>query len=131
MAVVCPQCGKPVPWSRRLFRAHAWAKWICVGCGARLKFAIRRRFLLSSCLTGVAMVLFWLMRSAGLSGLLQVVAMASFFLIGTAAFAMAEGVTLLEYGPGHCRDCGYNLTGLTSSRCPECGTAVAAQDEVT
>jgi hypothetical protein len=25
--------------------------------------------------------------------------------------------------PGHCR-CGYNLTGLTSGRCPECGTSV-------
>lgn len=25
--------------------------------------------------------------------------------------------------PGHCR-CGYNLTGNTSGRCPECGTAL-------
>ena len=24
----------------------------------------------------------------------------------------------------HCRDCDYNLTGLTSERCPECGTEV-------
>ena len=24
--------------------------------------------------------------------------------------------------PGHCRRCGYNLTGLTEARCPECGT---------
>src|SRR5262245_57686450 len=22
----------------------------------------------------------------------------------------------------HCRKCGYNLTGITSERCPECGT---------
>jgi hypothetical protein len=27
--------------------------------------------------------------------------------------------------PGHCR-CGYNLTGLTSGRCPECGTPAPA-----
>jgi hypothetical protein len=26
--------------------------------------------------------------------------------------------------PGHCRKCGYNLTGNTSGRCPECGTSV-------
>ncbi len=25
--------------------------------------------------------------------------------------------------PGHCR-CGYNLTGLTEARCPECGQAL-------
>jgi hypothetical protein len=24
--------------------------------------------------------------------------------------------------PGHCRRCGYNLTGNTSGTCPECGT---------
>ena len=23
--------------------------------------------------------------------------------------------------PGHCRSCGYNLTGNVSGRCPECG----------
>ncbi len=27
--------------------------------------------------------------------------------------------------PGHCLTCGYNLTGLTESRCPECGTGFA------
>ena len=27
--------------------------------------------------------------------------------------------------PGHCR-CGYNLTGLTSPRCPECGAEVTS-----
>ena len=26
--------------------------------------------------------------------------------------------------PGHCQQCGYNLTGNVSGRCPECGTAV-------
>lgn len=29
--------------------------------------------------------------------------------------------------PGHCRGCGYNLTGIDSGRCPECGTALAAR----
>jgi len=26
--------------------------------------------------------------------------------------------------PGHCKTCGYNLTGNVSGRCPECGSAV-------
>ena len=26
--------------------------------------------------------------------------------------------------PGHCRKCGYDLTGNVSGRCPECGKAV-------
>ena len=26
--------------------------------------------------------------------------------------------------PGHCRSCGYDLTGNTSGRCPECGATV-------
>ncbi len=28
------------------------------------------------------------------------------------------------YPKGHCQNCGYNLTGNVSGRCPECGTAV-------
>ena len=27
--------------------------------------------------------------------------------------------------PGHCRKCGYDLTGHVSGKCPECGTEVA------
>lgn len=27
-----------------------------------------------------------------------------------------------EYPKGHCRRCGYNLTGLRGTYCPECGT---------
>ena len=29
-----------------------------------------------------------------------------------------------RYPKGHCRSCGYNLTGNTSGVCPECGTPV-------
>ncbi|MCG3130386.1 MAG: hypothetical protein FLDDKLPJ_01143 [Phycisphaerae bacterium] len=32
-----------------------------------------------------------------------------------------------EGGDLHCRRCGYNLTGLISPRCPECGTTLTAR----
>jgi hypothetical protein len=31
--------------------------------------------------------------------------------------------------PGHCRNCGYNLTGNVSGRCPECGTPTLQPSE--
>jgi len=50
-------------------------------------------------------------------------------------FAAAPLLALARYirrrrlpPPGHCLSCGYNLTGNTSGRCPECGTAAPGSD---
>ena len=32
--------------------------------------------------------------------------------------------------PGHCRNCGYDLTGNVSGRCSECGTAIRDDHKV-
>ena len=32
-----------------------------------------------------------------------------------------------RYPPGNCQRCGYDLTGNTSGRCPECGTTIAPE----
>jgi hypothetical protein len=49
-------------------------------------------------------------------------------------FAVAAVPTLLlcyvdrrRIPPGHCRHCGYNLTGNISGVCPECGTPCPQQ----
>lgn len=39
-------------------------------------------------------------------------------------FAIIRVVQRRSQRPGFCARCGYNLTGLTSGRCPECGTPV-------
>lgn len=58
-----------------------------------------------------------------------------FWLFGeiAAALAILPAVSLLvwllvrrAYPSGHCRKCGYNLTGNVSGICPECGTACSA-----
>ena len=30
--------------------------------------------------------------------------------------------------PGHCQNCGYNLTGNVSGTCPECGTTLTSEE---
>ncbi len=34
-----------------------------------------------------------------------------------------------KFPRGHCRRCGYNLTGLTEARCPECGAGFDGLDK--
>ena len=50
-----------------------------------------------------------------------------------AVFAVVAIPTLLvwrfvpKFPRGHCRRCGYNLTGLTEARCPECGESLGGR----
>jgi hypothetical protein len=60
----------------------------------------------------------------------QIVArLASLFLLWLPILTLLLALTWLHhrwrpiFAPGQCRRCGYDLHGLTSRRCPECGTA--------
>ncbi|MCC6361329.1 MAG: hypothetical protein IT450_21540 [Phycisphaerales bacterium] len=48
------------------------------------------------------------------------------YLIAGLAATVARRSLPAEPGPGCCRNCGYDLTGNTSGRCPECGRRVGS-----
>jgi len=113
-----------------LLKAHAWAKWTCSGCGARLKFDIARRSW--NVLFPVFAMIIMIESPYGqrLPWVFRVVIPIVLVAAGATVMILTEGISVVAYGPGHCRECGYNLTGLTSPRCPECGAANEAQDNV-
>ena len=54
-----------------------------------------------------------------------------FLMLGVAPFFAIVLVVLIIWWrrtklppPGHCHKCGYDLTGNTSGRCPECGESI-------
>ena len=43
---VCPSCGHPVGWRRRLLNLGLLSVWNCASCGTRLGFGVLRRVIL-------------------------------------------------------------------------------------
>jgi rubrerythrin len=39
-------------------------------------------------------------------------------------FPFMRDIEVVKPGTSHCTNCGYNLTGNTSGKCPECGSRV-------
>ena len=46
------------------------------------------------------------------------------FLLASAPTMYLWWLDRRRYLPGHCQNCGYDLTGNVSGRCPECGTPI-------
>ena len=54
-----------------------------------------------------------------------------FAVLCSATITLAIVEHRLRPGPRECRECGYDLTGNTTGRCPECGRVVATAGEAT
>lgn len=68
--------------------------------------------------------LFW----EGIGGSYFLVALAILLLIPVAILWRLDRPRI---PPGHCATCGYDLTGNTSGRCPECGEPVLRASDAT
>ncbi len=55
---------------------------------------------------------------------------------GAVSLALMSGMVYVRmrfwprYPPGHCVQCGYDLTGNVSGTCPECGTSLTNKDSI-
>ena len=67
----------------------------------------------------------WIYRSSSFIKSLDIPLWIFLLPVGVATL-MLWGRDRKHHKPGHCRKCGYNLTGNESGLCPECGLAVAA-----
>lgn len=56
--------------------------------------------------------------------------LASVVVIPMAALWYEEWRRKVRDRPGHCKRCGYNLSGNVSGRCPECGTEIAGSQRM-
>ena len=50
-----------------------------------------------------------------------IVGMIVFIVLAMVPFIFLERVRVIKRHGSHCQHCGYNLTGLAESNCPECG----------
>jgi hypothetical protein len=113
----CPNCRESVSYFR-LFRTPAWGSFRCKACGSILTISFARRILGAAIWVVLLLVT---MEYGGFYGLPRVILYPLMVVSIVAVLYVCEKVVLLERRAFTCRKCGYDLHGLTETRCPECG----------
>jgi len=112
----CPVCRTPLP--RTYFMRTAWSRWTCRHCGSLLGINIKRRLLGVIPLFALMLPLVFL---AGRVGLSDWWGPALLILFVPPVLLLVDRAVVVERCGFRCRDCGYDLQGQVTPRCPECG----------
>ncbi|HRW53811.1 MAG TPA: hypothetical protein P5081_13085 [Phycisphaerae bacterium] len=119
MLLQCPNCRRRVSFYRSII-TPAWSSFPCAGCGSTLSVSFARRIMAAA--LWAAIFLF----AGEYLGISRWGRLISYALLGVSLIItlyLFEKIILVDRREFTCLECGYNLKGLTESRCPECGAA--------
>jgi len=118
MALECPVCRQRVSFFRA-FRTTAWGRFPCTACRSILGINVKRRFMSLIPFLPVMYILIRVIRvqDYGSDYVLVPVMILVFLLL----LRFCERIVVIDERAFNCRECGYDLQGLTEPRCPECG----------
>ncbi len=124
MSLECPNCRESVTFVRSI-RTTAWGSFSCKFCGSILGISFGRRLmamLFCMVLIGAMMIVFRV-QDYGMH-----IYIPSLTVVTLISLYLFEHVVLVDRRWFTCKSCGYDLQGLTESRCPECGTGFDPAD---
>jgi hypothetical protein len=119
MSLECPNCRESVSFFRAL-RTTAWTSFRCKACGSVLGISFGRRMLAGGIWLAFLLLSVRVLELYTLGRLVFYTSMAVSFIV---IFYLCERIFLLDRRAFTCKECGYDLHGLTEPRCPECGHA--------
>ena len=97
------------------------ARWRCAHCGALVTYSEGRRVLICvGC--GVVLIGLVVLPLSRPWAMTLGWSIPTTLLVMLVLVALFDRLIILDSSGARCQSCGYDLAGLTSPRCPECGT---------